>query len=333
MGQQFCYENSAKKPRKDFYKPNGLVDGYLSTIFRQRHKHSLDYKSLLPHFDAQIVGCTVTNDRRKAAGFDDTSDCRFCGATKESLNHIVRECGASSIAPKKLQEHEFGSNFMLLVIFEHPVKVADQRLAMTAWDPSCIAVFDPSKPHVSLWTDGSVVFPESFWLTCAAYSIVDEQEQCIEVDCVRHLCLNSYTAELYAILQAFAKQDGPLTIHTDCQTIVDLFQTFLTTERIAKSWSQFGHVVTNCQYLARSQTHSFHAFAVEVAESTCLRPCPAQQHFDGTYTTFWPHTASSSVQPHSRRGCKDMCPSVCSNPSSIVSICSAGGVQTTGCAC
>lgn len=238
MGQQYCYELAAKKARKDFHKPTGLLDMSLSTTFRKLHQSSPDcFKVLAPHFDAQIVGCTVTNDRRCAAGFSESALCRFCGLTKESLQHLVFECGASPLATKDLPIHELGPNFGKLGIVEHPAAIAGTRLQMYEWDASQQASFSPVNATVHLWTDGSVVFADSFWLASAAYAIVDKDAVCIECQPVFHLAITPYAAELFAVLQAVARTAGPVVIHTDCQTVVTLFVEFQKLDSIPQSWS------------------------------------------------------------------------------------------------
>ena len=238
MAQQACYEASGTKPRKDIYKPTGLLDGYLSTAFHRFHAKKDDPCAFLkPHFDSQLVGCTITNDRRFAAGFSETSDCRFCGLVKESLTHIVSECLA---CPPELQAciaHDFGPNYRNLGIFEHPVAIADKRLAMSRWDPQSECSFDPRQPQVLRWTDGSVVMQKSFWLSAAGYSVVDEHMQCLEAGPVLHLLLASYTAELYAILRAVASTSAPVKIFTDSLTIVDMFAQLELTGQVSEDWS------------------------------------------------------------------------------------------------
>ena len=238
MGQQYCYELASKKARKDFHKPTGLIDMSLSTMFRQVHKRYPDsFQLLAPHFDAQIVGCTVTNDRRCAAGFSDSALCRFCGLTKESLQHLVFECGSSPLATKDLPLHELGPNFGKLGIVEHPPAIVDTRLQVYPWDQSEQVVFCPNNPVTHLWTDGSVVLADSFWLASAAYAIVNDDAVCIECKPVFHFAITPYAAELYAILRAVARTEGPVVVHTDCQTVVDLFEEFKNLPGIPLTWS------------------------------------------------------------------------------------------------
>ena len=147
MGRQACYETAGSKFRKDIFKPTGLLDFHLSTLFKTCHAKPEDSCSWLqPHVDSQLVGCTITNDRRFAAGFSETSDCRFCGQVKESLSHVVCDCLA---CPPDLQAciaHEFGPNYRNLGIFEHPVEVANHRLGLTRWDVSAVQRFDSTLP-------------------------------------------------------------------------------------------------------------------------------------------------------------------------------------------
>lgn len=49
-----------------------------------------------------------------------------------------------------------------------------------------VAPVQPHLPTALRWTDGSVVFPECFWLATAAYAVVDENESCVSSGRVLH---------------------------------------------------------------------------------------------------------------------------------------------------
>lgn len=83
LGHQYCYEQSGIKPRKDLVRSTGIIDMHLSGLFKRKYKPPPNSKeNFIPHFESQIVGCTITNDRRAAAGFTDDFRCRFCCNTK-----------------------------------------------------------------------------------------------------------------------------------------------------------------------------------------------------------------------------------------------------------
>ena len=154
-------------------------------------------------FEAQLVGCLLTNDRLAAAKFVDEPSCRLCHATKESL-----------------PAHEFGRNFELLGIVEHPWSVAAARLKISSFHDIVVSPWDCNQPRVSLWTDGSVMWPEHFLLSCAGYAVVDKHGQVILRGPVHHWSLCSYTAELWALVNAFCFAATPVEIRTDCETLV-----------------------------------------------------------------------------------------------------------------
>lgn len=237
MGRQFCYENTSYRTRKDFKKPTGLLDFRLSITFRSHNKNVQSMQTLLPHFDAQIVGCTITNDRRAAAGFITSPVCRFCETTKESLLHIIHDCPARPSTFRGLLDHELGPNFTGLGIVEHPVAVAQARTRVSKHLDVHVVALDTAMPHIMWWTDGSVLAQQHFWITSAAFAIYNEQETCVASGPVHHFALSSYSAELYAILVAACLAPAGVTVYTDCQTVVNMFHTLTIARKVSTEWS------------------------------------------------------------------------------------------------
>lgn len=237
MGRQACYERSCDKPRKDLFRPKGIIDPFLSLLFKRKYKVPINHKDdLTPHCDSQVVGCTITNDRRFAAGFVETPDCRFCSQTKECLSHIVHDCSEAPAALRACLNHDLGVNYPLLGICEHPVSIIDHRLQFQALSGEAVC-FDPSLDVQEVWTDGSVVLQESFWLTAAGFAVVGSQGQCIVSGRVQHVALSAYAAELYGVLQAILHCNHALIIWTDCQTVVDQFKHLTHHNRVGDTWS------------------------------------------------------------------------------------------------
>lgn len=237
LGRQFCYEKTNYNSRKDFKKPSGLVDLRLSLAFKHRPPKHVNPKDVMCHFDAQLVGCTITNDRRAAAGFTDSAMCRFCLQTKESLLHIIKECPAAPAFLAGLPHHELGQNFSGLGVVEHPAAIASQRIQILKLPVFDEAGFDPAAEELTWFTDGSVVLRESFWLTAAAYAIFDEKEQLVASAPVRHIALAAYTAELFALAVAITLAPARVRVFTDCKTIVDLFYDMLQHDAVSPQWS------------------------------------------------------------------------------------------------
>lgn len=153
---------------------------------------------------------------------------------------VEKESRRCLACPPDLQacvSHDFGPNYQNLGIFEHPVAVANVRLTVAQWDPTCEVAFETTAPQVHLWTDGSIIMQPSFWLTAAGYAVVNAQMTCIDSGPVQHLLLTSYTAELFAIMRAVAITGSPVKIFTDSLTIVDLFAQMKVHGRVSPSWS------------------------------------------------------------------------------------------------
>lgn len=208
-------------------------------MFRHKHRKSPNAKLLLPHFDAQIVGCTITNDRRAAAGYTDSAACRFCDGAKESLVHIVNECAHAPSYIKELPKHDLGPNFPGLGIVEHPAAVVNHRLRLSSKPSLSGADFD----GVCLQLHGGQTvqlssIQESFWLTTAAFAIFNQEEQCVAAGPVCHPALSAYAAELFAFMTALTIAPRRLQVVTDCKTIVNImFAELMSTRIVPMHWS------------------------------------------------------------------------------------------------
>ena len=75
--------------------------------------------------------------------------------------------------------HELGSNFDLLGHVEHPFRLTLFRLQNAVADVASATVFEPGPEPDEAWTDGSVQWQECFWLTTAAFAIINKQGQLI----------------------------------------------------------------------------------------------------------------------------------------------------------
>ena len=192
---QWCYERAADQSRKDLAKPTGFLDLALYKSFQQNYTKPFDQSlDLTAHFESQSVGCTITRDRRAAAGFCESKLCRFCNTETESLRHLLTDC-SGSLPHEQPPLHELGPNFQLLGLVDHPVGIAKHRLQFSSirGDFSPAFLGDADAKH--FWTDGSVILAESYWLTSAAYSIIDASGQIVDTGPVQprsspHILLN-----------------------------------------------------------------------------------------------------------------------------------------------
>ena len=126
----------------------------------------------------------------------------------------------------------------MLGIAELPIQVVKDKLQVSM--PSTLAVSPWSEGadgsrHV--WTDGSVQLSHHPWLSLASYAVVAEDESLLAVGQVRHWRLSSYSAELWAVLVAFAMADSPLVIHTDSLTIANQFSDLLRRGSVQIDWT------------------------------------------------------------------------------------------------
>lgn len=107
-------------------------------------------------FESVLVGCTLTNDRLASTGWSETSACRQCGLTKETLHHLVHECDGVRARIGAPTVHELGVNFGLLGHIHQPEFVVRRRLLqLRASDIVSASQFEGSCCN-QVWTDGSV---------------------------------------------------------------------------------------------------------------------------------------------------------------------------------
>ena len=150
---------------------------------------------------------------------------------------MTQECNS---LPSHLQlhyKHELGPNFINFGIVEHPVAIIDHRLSCASLTVCPSESFDHTSPPARRWTDGSVLFASCFWLTSAAYAVVDENETCILFGSVHHVCLSSFAAELYAFLIAVSSCTQRIHVFTDSRTVVDMFEELIQRGQVAPDWT------------------------------------------------------------------------------------------------
>ena len=235
-----CYSITSLMPRKDIHKAQGFLDLSLTLSAKKKMLSIPNEKfSFSFHWESAVTGCTLTADRLAASGLIESAQRRFCGAAKESASHFVEECTA---LPADLLQPStcffFGPNFAQLGIIEIPFE--DIRAKLQVSQPSELQVHAwgaqvPAVKHV--WTDGSVQLSNHPWLTVASFAVVGEDEQLLSAGVVRHWRLSSYSAELWAILAAFAVADSPTVVHTDSLTVVNQFNDLLRQGVVQIDWT------------------------------------------------------------------------------------------------
>lgn len=152
-------------------------------------------------------------------GFVESSLCRFCKRVPEAMPHWIFECSALPLSQPP--QHELGDNFSMLGLCEHPVGspvgICKHRMHFTSIANDTPSAFDPSRNRTPFWTDGSVFLTESFWLTTAGCSIVNEHGQCILAERVCFPALSSYTAELFAVYRLIFLSTTCIDVYTDSE--------------------------------------------------------------------------------------------------------------------
>ena len=223
LATDICYQNANDLHRKDFSKTEGVFDPDLSMLVLRTMQNTPsqevpDKQYLLNH----MVGCSTTRDRLYAAGFVADSSCRFCQNDKESIPHIMKACDSAKAFFGEVPDHELGANFVSLGLVEHPFGIAKHRFKLTTKIPEAPTQVDTSCKR-NVWTDGSLLWPDTFWLQSGGFAIVDETSSIIAAGPIRHWQMSSYTVELWAIAIAFSTARTGITIFTDCLQVANHF--------------------------------------------------------------------------------------------------------------
>ena len=235
-----CYQTACLMPRKDISTAVGFLDTTMTLSAKKRLAAvPHDGFSFLFFWESAVTGCTLTADRLAAAGLIDHANCRFCNAPKESVSHFAYECES---LPESFRQPStssfFGPNFRTLGIAELPLDIIRDKLQVSSISDVPLCQWSAVQNQVQhVWTDGSVQLTAYPWLAIASFAVIAADESILSVGRVRHWRLSSYTAELWAIVVAFAGATQPLVIHTDSLTIVKQFLVLLQTETVQVEWT------------------------------------------------------------------------------------------------
>ena len=237
VARQKAYEWATKATRKDLIGFGGLLDFHASTLFlRKPTFQTPSGPSAMAHCESMMVGCTITKDRLFAAGWSQNDNCRFCGQSKESLEHLVFFCDAYHSLTRKPVLHELGNNFPMLGLVEHPFRLTQFRLQQAIAKPGDARAFDPSSEPTEAWTDGSVMWSTSFWLTTAAFAVVNKAGTVTFTGRVQRWGLSSYVAELWAVWIAFSQASAAIQIFCDNRSVVRNVNFLITTGHVKQHW-------------------------------------------------------------------------------------------------
>ena len=238
-----CYQEATKIARKDVRTSDGVLD-FPSTCLGHRYCKSqfINGISMQAFRDSAMVGCNTTNDRRYKAGFTDNNLCRFCKTEPESFLHLTSSCVCPPFLHlKPVCPQDCGPNFLQLGIVEVPRELQHTRLQISKTSDI------PVKPWTShttdafltVWTDGSCMHGDMFWQTKGAAAGVKKLGKCIFQVEVRHISLNSYACELWALIQAFCRSDQPCACRTDCASLVTQTHFMMTNLYIPSDFSHY----------------------------------------------------------------------------------------------
>ena len=236
LARNVCYQRACKTNRKDIRPSQGVLDFDLTMTYSRFSKQQFENgPPAITHFEAQLVGCSLTNDRLAASKQSDTSMCRLCGQQKETLCHLVEHCPQTYDQRASLPAHEFGENVTQLGIFEHPTKIIEFRLQWSNPELLQVQPLVSSSPQ-QIWTDGSLLWGSVYWLSVGGFALVDCKGQCVKKGAVHNWALTSYSTELWAVLEAIVLATTPLQLFTDCKTVVEHLKLLMTTRKVGSTW-------------------------------------------------------------------------------------------------
>ena len=119
----------------------------------------------------------------------------------------------------------------------HPNFIAKRRLQCSSIESITLASSFSMHHQERLWTDGSMLYAENFWITNATFAILDESQKIRHKGLVQRWNLSSYAAELWAVLVACAQASFPTTIYCDCLSVVEQAQSIFAGNQPHSTWS------------------------------------------------------------------------------------------------
>ena len=241
--RDMCYKEATKLSRKDLQESNGTLDFPSTCIGHRSCKGQyVNGISMQAYRDSVMVGCNTTNDRRHKAGFSPDNLCRFCKSEPETFLHLTAHCESPPFADQKPDcPSNCGPNFQPLGIVEISNELVKSRLSISQTHEIPVSPWSQSTTHEfrTLWTDGSCLFGDMFWRTKGAAACVDKLGNLIFQVEVHHISLNSYSCELWALVQAFCRSDQPCARRTDCASLVTQVSFMMTNLYIPTDFLHF----------------------------------------------------------------------------------------------
>lgn len=264
IARDACYRLAGSTPRKDFVKTVQVFDHALTTsFFRTAKVFGNDDISNHQRLESVLVGCCLTNDRMAATGWTDNPACRFCGADRESMAHLVHQCAHLHDSVGVPTIHEVGSNFALLGHVHQPTFVVRRRmLQLQAGSLPLAEQFCPTEIE-KVWTDGSLVFGDNIWLATGTYAVLNEDQTIIHKGQVNHLSLSAYTTELWAVLVACSAATTRLAIYSDCLAVVKQANAVFDGERPDPMWRCFHWWIFLADVVANRSAETSRPFNIE----------------------------------------------------------------------
>ena len=131
--------------------------------------------------------------------------------------------------------HEFGPNSAMMGHMPCFVCCPQAPLVLTPEDITISDTFSDGA-SVRMWTDGSVLRNDKFWLTTATFAVILECGSILTRGQVNHWNLTLYTAELWAIIIACSLSKQPLQVFSDNLTVVQQANELFSTQSVGPNW-------------------------------------------------------------------------------------------------
>lgn len=168
--------------------------------------------------------------------------------------------------------HEFGSNFALLGHITHPT----HRLSFTDVDQLQIATSFSAEHTERVWTDGSVVHGECFWLANAACAALDETQRLRHCGRVSHWNLSAYVAELWGVIIACSAAQFPTTIYCDCLSVVEQAASIFAGETPNPRWTCYPWWLFLHRLTSNRREIQNHPFWIQWIPAHCYEGIPVE---------------------------------------------------------
>eukprot|EP00438_Fugacium_kawagutii_P029561 Skav216033 [mRNA] locus=scaffold2403:24889:31312:+ [translate_table: standard] len=220
---QSLYSSALRSARKDLETgPTGIMDVEMTppgTRFEPWRRLSGYDPAIIP---GALTGAAPTADRLFHANLLGSQQCRWCGAEKETIQHLAGKCDkVNEVLGRPLLPLCDQPNLATHGIFEVPHAVISHELRQ--WNGDDLPPRQVCDEQITLWGDGSIANADHFYSKTMGFAVVNAAGEVIYRHGLQDPMACSFKAELCALVAAFRMHGPRINFVTDCKSLRNVF--------------------------------------------------------------------------------------------------------------